>query len=220
MIEETLIAEIEGYAARYGEADLNGDVIAPGAFTKTLRSRTAPVRMLYQHASEKPIGRWMELRSTRDGLIARGELLLSSQRAREVYALLKGGALDGLSIGYRTIRSGAARNGRRILEAELWEVSIVTFPMAPRARLTRIGEAIPASSSSDPSRIFGPPPSRNAGRLLAGPTPRSGREGAPVLNRTTSHPRRAFNSPQLSARHFASALRDAASILSVQGVNE
>lgn len=140
MNDNVMIADIEGYASVFHEPDLNGDRLAPGAFQKTMANRRAPVRMLYQHAADTPIGRWTDFQEDRRGLFVRGELILSSQTAREVYALLSGGALDGLSIGYQTVRAKkAVPNGRRILEADLWEISIVTFPMAPNARLTRVG---------------------------------------------------------------------------------
>ena len=141
MNDNMLIADIEGYAAIFDEPDLNGDIIEPGAFDVTSANRASPVRMLYQHDANTPIGRWTSMTQTRRGLFVTGELLLSSQSAREVYSLLSGGALDGLSIGYQTVRSKKTngRKGRRILEAQLWEISIVTFPMAPSARLTRIG---------------------------------------------------------------------------------
>ncbi len=159
MTHPPLTAEIEGFAARYEEPDRAGDVIARGAFRKTLKKRTAPVRMLYQHGVDAPIGKWTDFRDTAAGLIATGELILSSPRAREIYALIEGGALDGLSIGYETVRARKGRAGRRILEAELWEVSIVTFPMAPRARVTRIG------SPSSPQKLSPPGAHQFAGAL-------------------------------------------------------
>jgi HK97 family phage prohead protease len=197
--ETSQIAEIEGYAARYDAPDRVGDIIVRGAFRKTLQNRTAPVRMLYQHAPETPIGRWTDFRETSAGLIARGEILLASPRAKEIHALLAGGAIDGLSIGYQTVRARKGRAGRRILEAELWEVSIVTFPMAPGARVTRIGA--PTSDDQHPLRASVPGPRPLAQR----PSRQDGaRPGG-----------RAFSSPRLNARHFAAVLRDAASILSV-----
>jgi len=142
------IARIEGYASIFNTPDLNGDVVAPGAFKRALREKGArDIRMLYQHAAETPLGRWTRLKEDGRGLYAEGELLLDSENAREVYALLKGRAIDGLSIGFQTVR--AARHERPakrfILEADLWEVSIVTFPMAPGARLALIGEPEPAA---------------------------------------------------------------------------
>ncbi len=216
------VARIEGFAARYNEPDLNGDVIAPGAFARTLKHRTAPVRMLYQHASETPIGRWTGFRDTAAGLVATGEILLASQKAREVFALIAGGALDGLSIGFRAIRARKERSGkgRRILEAELWEVSVVTFPMAAAARITHI-----SSDGTEPPRISPAQPGASSpeARIARASSPEAAlaRAGRRVISgvRPTSG-RRAFSPPLLNARHFASAVRDAASILSVNGVHE
>ncbi len=214
------VATIEGYAARYNEPDLNGDIIAPGAFAKTLKHRSAPVRMLYQHASETPVGRWTGFRDTPAGLVATGEILLTSQKAREVFALIAGGAIDGLSIGYRAVRArkGRGGSGRRILEADLWEVSIVTFPMAAGARITHI--------ESDGAAALRPPPARPGAfsprapaTRASSPSARVARAGARLI--AEAHPpsdRRAFSPPLLNARHFISAVRDAASILSVNGV--
>ncbi len=140
-----LIAAIEGYASVFNTPDLNGDIVAPGAFAKSLQKNPKPA-MLYSHAAEAPIGRWISIREDDYGLFVKGELILSSPRAREVHALLEGAAIDGLSIGYQTARSIRVRAGRRITEADLWEISVVTFPMAPQARVTRVG---PARSEDD-----------------------------------------------------------------------
>lgn len=138
----TLIARIEGYASIFNAPDLNGDVVAPGAFRRAILKKGARgVRMLYQHAPESPIGRWTKLEEDARGLWAEGEILLAAAHARDVYELIAGGAIDGLSIGFETRRAEKARadgrSGRRILEADLWEVSVVTFPMAPGARVAR-----------------------------------------------------------------------------------
>ena len=133
---------IEGYAAIYDEVDLNGDLIAPGAFRTSLaKSGSLAVKLLYQHAAEQPVGRWLRFEERRQGLYAVGELFLATQTAREAAELIRAGIIDGLSIGYRTVRAQKSNGARRVLEADLWEVSIVTFPMAPKARLTRIGAA-------------------------------------------------------------------------------
>ena len=142
MMNETV--QIEGYASIFNVADLNGDVVRPGAFSASLRKKCpGAVRMLYQHAAETPIGRWLRFEEDSRGLYAVGELVLDSRAARETYALLKGRAIDGLSIGFQTVR--ATRHDRSaqrfILEADLWEVSVVTFPMAPGARVVRVGDA-------------------------------------------------------------------------------
>lgn len=134
-------ASIEGYAAIFGEPDDNGDIIRPGAFRASLIQRpAAAVRMLYQHQADRPIGRWRRFREDERGLYAEGEVSLASETGREVWSLARFGALDGLSIGFRTRRARALRGGRELLAVDLWEVSLVTFPMAPAARLTAIGE--------------------------------------------------------------------------------
>ncbi len=149
----SLVADIEGYASVFNETDLNGDVVAPGAFAKSLK-KGARVAMLYQHAAEAPIGRWLSFREDARGLYVKGELLLASERARDVHALIDGGAIDGLSIGYQTARSVRTAQGRRIVEADLWEVSVVTFPMAQGARVTRIGPARAEAALQDYARMF------------------------------------------------------------------
>lgn len=191
------IAVIAGYAARFGERDLNGDIIERGAFQKSLR-RKAPIAMLYQHASERPVGRWTQLREDAHGLFARGELILSAQGGRDVHALLQGGAIDGLSIGFQTVRAVKDRTGagRRILEAELWEVSIVTFPMAPAARITHVGAAQAAVTKS---QNLSQNPSQNPHRVQP--------SRARPAGRTSFSPG--------DVRPFADALRGAATILAV-----
>jgi HK97 family phage prohead protease len=140
-------AEIEGFAARYGEVDLCGDTVVEGAFRRQLIPASAPpVRMLYQHQAEAPIGRWTDIREERGGLFVRGEIFLFTKLGRETHSLLEGGAIDGLSIGFKTKRAEPAKAGRRLLDVDLWEISIVTFPMSPRARITRVsapGERLP-----------------------------------------------------------------------------
>ena len=219
-MNEQRTATFEGFAARYNEPDLNGDIIEPGAFARTLNRRTAPVRMLFQHASDTPIGRWTAFRETSAGLVATGELLLASQKARDIFALIAGGALDGLSIGYRTVRARKAHGAkhRRILEADLWEVSIVTFPMAARARITKIESDGTEPSRISPARPGASPPVAQITHAIS-PEARLARAGACVIaGGLPPSGRRAFSLPLLNARHFASAVRDAASILSVNGV--
>ena len=137
-----------GYASIFGEVDLGRDVIAPGAFRRSLDRRGASgVRMLYQHDPAEPIGAWTVIREDGRGLYVEGRLAPGVGRAREVLALMKSGALDGLSIGFQAIRSkadGKNRAGtgvRRILEADLWEISVVTFPMQPEARVSNVKNA-------------------------------------------------------------------------------
>ena len=129
-----------GLASVFGNVDQGGDVVMPGAFRHSLkaidRGVKAPVVMLWQHDPKQPIGVWTELRETSEGLEAKGRLALDTQKGREAHALLKQGALDGLSIGFRTEDSDFDHDGNRRLKAlDLWEISIVTFPMNARARV-------------------------------------------------------------------------------------
>ncbi|MEI2384644.1 HK97 family phage prohead protease [Breoghania sp. JC706] len=133
-----------GYAALFGVADLGRDILMPGAFAGTLRQRGASgVKLLYQHEPGEPIGRWLEIVEDARGLKVRGELMPELARAREVASLMRAGVLDGLSIGFRTVRGKRdARTGiRRIHEVDLWEISVVTFPMQEGARIDAMKRA-------------------------------------------------------------------------------
>ena len=130
-----------GYASLFGRVDLGRDIVERGAFARSLSRRGASgIRMLFQHDPAAPIGAWSEVREDARGLFVRGQLALDSAKAREVHALMRGGALDGLSIGFRTVRARKeTKSGvRRILEADLWEISVVTFPMLPEARVESV----------------------------------------------------------------------------------
>lgn len=133
-----------GYASVFGEIDLGKDRIEPGAFRRSIEERgAAGIRMLWQHDPAEPIGAWRVLREDAHGLYVEGVLSPGVARASEVHSLMKTGAVDGLSIGFRTVRASPERRGgvRRILEADLWEISVVTFPMAPSARISNIKNA-------------------------------------------------------------------------------
>lgn len=130
-----------GYASLFGRVDLGKDVVERGAFANSLRKRgVAGIRMLFQHDPNEPIGVWTEVREDARGLFVRGRLNKDVGRAREVLSLMRGGALDGLSIGFRAVkaRRDPANGVRRILEADLWEISVVTFPMLPGARIETV----------------------------------------------------------------------------------
>ena len=141
------ILPIAGYAARFGVVDQAGDIVRPGAFRQSLTKRpklipaAAPhVMMLYQHAADRPVGRWHELKEDQHGLFVRGHLFTDTSDGRDLASLLRGGALDGLSIGFKPRRARRLRDGRReLIDIDLWEVSLVTFPVAPGARLTEVG---------------------------------------------------------------------------------
>ncbi len=128
---------VTGYASLFGQPDLGRDIVAPGAFAESLRARgPAGVRMLFQHDPAEPVGIWLTIREDARGLRVAGRLNPAVRRARELDALIRQGALDGLSIGFRTLRSAPDRAGYRHLRAvDLWEISLVTFPLQPGARL-------------------------------------------------------------------------------------
>lgn len=126
---------IDGYASLWGVADLNGDVVAKGAFEASLASRGARgVRMLHQHEGRSPVGVWEEMVEDDRGLLVRGRIMDWSAEGRFARALARAGALDGLSIGFRSQRARREGRLRVLVEVDLWEVSLVTFPMLPGAR--------------------------------------------------------------------------------------
>lgn len=137
-------ASIEGYASLFGVEDQARDIVMPGAFRASLAKRgTASIRMLFQHDPAQPVGVWDEIREDARGLYVRGHLIEGAARADEILTLMQGGALDGLSIGFRTQRAQRdPRTGRRRLyDIDLWEISIVTFPMLPGARIAAMKSA-------------------------------------------------------------------------------
>lgn len=135
---------IEGYASLFGKRDQGGDVVMRGAYAASLKRLLQggrAVKMLWQHDPTQPIGIWDEVREDATGLWVKGRLLTEVEKGREAAALLAAGAIDGLSIGYRTVRAERDGKGQRLLqELELWEVSLVTFPMLPEARVAAKGE--------------------------------------------------------------------------------
>lgn len=133
--------EFEGYASKFGDRDQGGDTVMKGAFKNSLRTRSAKgVKMLWQHDPSNPIGIWEEIKEDQNGLYVRGKLLVSVQKAKETYELMKAGIIDGLSIGYRTIKAlrDDATGFRQLKEVDLWEISLVTFPMLQSATVTSV----------------------------------------------------------------------------------
>jgi HK97 family phage prohead protease len=130
-----------GYASRFGVVDLGRDLVLPGAFRESLAARGARgIKLLFQHDPAEPIGVWLELREDAAGLFVRGRVLPEVERGREVLALMRAGALDGLSIGFRTVegRTDKKSGVRRLSKIDLWEISVVTFPMQPEARIAAV----------------------------------------------------------------------------------
>nr|WP_037951864.1 HK97 family phage prohead protease [Sulfitobacter donghicola] len=145
--------EIKGYASFFGDVDQGNDIVEKGAYATSLSALKAAnrgVKMLWQHDPAQPIGVWDDVREDARGLFVKGRILQSVEKGREAIALIEAGAIDGLSIGYRTVKSTKNTKGQRLLqELELWEVSLVTFPMLPSARVgakaddfVRIGDVL------------------------------------------------------------------------------
>ncbi|HEY4941637.1 MAG TPA: HK97 family phage prohead protease [Rhizomicrobium sp.] len=178
--------EFEGYASLFNVADGAGDIVAPGAFTRSLRRRPpARVRMLYQHFAHEPIGVWDEIREDVRGLYVRGRLIEDVERARDVAALIAKGALNGLSIGFRTLRArrDAAGGTRTLLEIELWEISVVTFPLLAGSEVTAIGKKSAAANAlGRAAAVF-----RSATTVIPG-EPRSGEGRGPRPIRASAAP--------------------------------
>lgn len=131
-----------GYAAVFGEPDSYGDTIKPGAFRKSLGQRNAPPSMFWNHNADRPIGIWTSLIEDRKGLKVEGQLITDVSSGAEAYALLKAGAVSGLSIGFRARSSEKGPNGGRVLtEIDLVEISLVSLPAASKARVTSVKNA-------------------------------------------------------------------------------
>ena len=175
----------EGYASVFGAEDLGRDVVAAGAFRESLQRRGADgVRLLFQHDPNQPIGVWEHLAEDGRGLYAKGRLMPDVARAREVLALMRAGAIDGLSIGFKAERGRRdPRTGiRRLEKVDLWEISVVTFPMLPQARI-RSSKALARGGDQPTEREFERWLTRDAGltRSEARAVIRSGFKGLHAL---------------------------------------
>lgn len=138
-LSESVAGECAGYASVFAVEDAYGHTIAPTAFDESIRlfkSDPHTVKMLYQHDSRRPIGAWQDLVATNVGLQVRGKIVTECTDGRDVYELIKGGAIDGLSIGgyIREYNYDAETDKLHILKFELKEISHVTFPANPAAR--------------------------------------------------------------------------------------
>lgn len=148
------VGTLEGWGAVFGNVDSYGDVIERGAFKRSLkkwqgeRGKFPP--MLLQHGGGflsggsddmVPVGQWTHMEEKSKGLWAEGKLFgMNTDRGQYLYENLKAGELDGLSIGFsiKELRFGTSADepARTLLDIELWELSIVTFPANDRARIT------------------------------------------------------------------------------------
>ena len=140
-----------GYGSVFGVIDSYKEVVAPGAFTKSLQRRTPS--LLWQHRSSEPIGVYTSIREDQTGLYVEGKLALKTARGAEAYELLKMGAISGLSIGFLVKLFEYINNGeekvRRLTEIDLWEVSLVTFPANDAARVSGVKSIDTIASLAD-----------------------------------------------------------------------
>lgn len=136
---------VSGYASVFGTLDAQREVVAKGAFRRSLsqlRGKRAKPAMLWMHDARQPIGVWESLREDVRGLAVEGALAIKTQGGAEAYELLKMGAVTGLSIGYRTIASHIDndKRTRTLTDVDLYEVSLVTFPANNEARIHAVKE--------------------------------------------------------------------------------
>jgi HK97 family phage prohead protease len=144
---------VSGYGAVFGNVDLQGDEIEKGAFSKSLRawkSRGKFPKMLLQHggigiSAEDgiPVGQWTSMKEDDRGLRVEGRLFaMNTDKGQYIFEGLKTGELDGLSIGFEILADRIERRDgdaiRILTELKLWEVSLVTFPANPEARVTGV----------------------------------------------------------------------------------
>jgi hypothetical protein len=146
---------VEGYAAVFGNIDAVGDIIHPGAFRKTLAERGPQVKFLWQHEPREPLGRIMEAREDQRGLFIKA-VVSDTARGRDALALLRDGAIEGLSIGYDAVKGGtdyesrAARTIRNLREIKLYECSLVTLPANEEAGVTALKGVEPTETKPEP----------------------------------------------------------------------
>lgn len=136
-----------GYASVFGGVDSYGDTIEKGAYTNTLKNRERPIRMRWNHYGDV-IGKWTDIKQDEKGLYVEGELTPGHSKAQDVFALLKHGAIDGLSIGYRVKASTQLDNERRLLQdIELVEISVVEEPADINATISDVKSALEKADS-------------------------------------------------------------------------
>ncbi len=138
--------EFEGLLSVYGNVDLGGDIVVPGAVQKVETTPDGSIRILDGHDVRSPVGKGL-LTDSPEGLRLKGQLNLAVARARELFALMKQGVLGGLSIGFNILPGGAETrpDGVRLLKRiHLFEASLVSFPMNPLATISAVKQ-LPAS---------------------------------------------------------------------------
>jgi len=143
----------EGYASTFGNVDLGGDVVEPGAFIESVvkaRNERRTIPMLWMHQQDKLLGRWTDIAEDAKGLYVKGKLNLATSEGREKYEHLKEKEIGGMSIGYGLPSGGVEfddkRRVRRLKKIDLREISLVTMPMNIEARVTSIKSILEAGN--------------------------------------------------------------------------
>lgn len=136
------VATFEGMASVFGNVDDGRDVVAPGAFKRSLKERTPKLLLHHGFGAEggTPVGKWLEVKETDPGLAVKGKLFLETDHVRLAYRAMKEDALDGLSIGYIPEKwtTDATTGIRTLKQVNLEEISIVTWPMNRSARVEAV----------------------------------------------------------------------------------
>ncbi len=150
---------VEGYGSVFGVRDNYDDVIAKGAFVQSLKDHKAAgtmPAMLWQHDADKPIGVWTDMVEDENGLRIKGQLAMETVKGKEAHALLKMGALNGLSIGFMSKEWAYDRDSevRTLTAIDLWEVSLVTFPANEKARITNVKSADELQAPKDAEKVL------------------------------------------------------------------
>ncbi|GAB5427904.1 MAG: hypothetical protein Devi2KO_13630 [Devosia indica] len=140
-----------GYASVFNRLDSGGDIVLPGAFAKSLAKKRGRIRLLFQHDPKEPVGTWESMAEDSHGLFVTGRLVPGVPRSDALRRLIENRALDGLFIGFRTVKASRQAGKRLLHEIDLYEVSIVTFPMMEEARIASpltAGAAIAAATKT------------------------------------------------------------------------
>lgn len=155
MGENNGVGRFSGYGSVFGNTDSYNDVCDKGCFTRSLNDNGLPA-MLYQHDARDVIGVWTVAKEDKNGLLLEGEINLEVQKGKEAYALLKQGAIKGLSIGFRTKTAAFDKDGKRHLkDVDLMEVSLVTFPANQEAQVISVKSELPETEREFEATLIG-----------------------------------------------------------------
>tara|TARA_R110000787_G_scaffold45335_3_gene110576 strand:- start:1232 stop:1900 length:669 start_codon:yes stop_codon:yes gene_type:complete len=191
----------EGYASVFNNKDLGNDVIRRGAFLDSISERSPKgIKLLYQHKSDEPIGVIDSLEEDSKGLKIKGRLAMGTQKGKEVYELMKMGALDAMSIGYRLKADGYKydpKEKRRIIKSvDLMEISLVTFPMNPKAKVTKV--KLEKMNPTEIERYL---------RDVGGMSVSLAKESAPILYKSFNHEVKELRDVVDSIKHLINIIK-------------